>query len=52
MGYLKTHFNINGYQGTLPKKLGAVKLLLIERPNKLDKSIVNDFTFAKVYCLV
>ena len=47
MGYLKTHFNINGYKGTLPKKLGAV-----QRPNKLDKSIVNDFTFPKVYFFV
>ena len=44
MGYLKTHFNINGYQGTLPKEL--------QRENKLDKSIVNDFTFPKVYCFV
>ena len=52
MEYLKTHFNINGYQGTLPKKLGAVKLLVIQRRNKLDKSIVNDFAFPKVYCFV
>jgi len=27
IGYLKTHFNINGYQGTLPKIFGGCKVI-------------------------
>ena len=41
-----------GIKGDCQKKLGVVKLLVIQRENKLDKSIVNDFTFPKVYCFV